>query len=220
MKRRSFSVIFKAKRCKLKEEEYVSNSSKKHHTPSPVPELYDERLNELILYKNRLKYIKLYPEEFVPSEIFKKFDKLSCGYKAIIEKNPFNNKLGEEEVESLIEGFKNLLIHSIVRTRENNWIFVTQVEAYYHSKKIDGVAQYNDRNKYPEVFSVEIKHCEEEKGIWHELRFRYKKLEMIATGGLYGNNDIESNLGALFRRHITEVMLLSLIFPENILAYV
>lgn len=209
LKRGSLSTIFEAKKRKLEEEELACNSNKRHHTSSPVPELYSERLNELILYKNRLKYTKLYPEEFIPSELFQKFDKLSPSYKAIIENNSFVNEIdessSEEEVTTLIEEFKNLLIHSVVRTRENNWVSITQVEAYYHSKKIDDVAQYNPRNKYPEFFSVDFKQRKEGKGIWYELRFRFKKLEMIATGGLYGNNNPESNLGSFFRRHITVI---------------
>lgn len=45
-----------------------------------------------------------------------------------------------------------LLIDSFVSTQQNNWIFITQVEAYYHDKYIDGVAQVdNKKDEYPQI---------------------------------------------------------------------
>lgn len=85
-------------------------------------------------------------------------------------------------VEDALKSCSDLLVHSIVRSQEGNWVFVTQIEAYYHEKEIDDVAQVRQGNKYPKTLVADFKEREEGKSSWCELRFRFEKL---ATGGFY-----------------------------------
>lgn len=75
---------------------------------------------------------------------------------------------------------KDLLIRAVLRTQQNNWMLITQVEAYYHDRTIDDVSQ-NDLNiKYPTKSQVAFEKCEMGKGVWYEIRFRFQRLESIA----------------------------------------
>ncbi|GAA5817915.1 hypothetical protein MFLAVUS_011494 [Mucor flavus] len=44
-------------------------------------------------------------------------------------------------VEDAIKRCSELLIRSIVRSQDRNWVFITQTETYYYQKEIDDVAQ-------------------------------------------------------------------------------
>lgn len=72
---------------------------------------------------------------------------------------------------------------------EGNWLLITQVEAYYHEEKVDDVAQNDSHFSYADKLQINFEKCEMGRGLWYELRFRYKKLEFIATGGINGNNN-------------------------------
>lgn len=99
-------------------------------------------------------------------------------------------------VDNAIKEFKKLLIHAFIISQENKWIFISQIEAYYHDKNIDDVSQVDDKDEYPEKITVSIEKFQEGRGSWYELRFRYQKIEIIATGGLYNSNANNDDLRA------------------------
>lgn len=43
--------------------------------------------------------------------------------------------------DAAVNDIQDLLINSVIMSYEGNWMLITQVEAYYHEKKIDDVAQ-------------------------------------------------------------------------------
>lgn len=91
-----------------------------------------------------MKYAAATPQDFIPNAVFQKFPQLRTEYKAIINSNPLSQDLissNHATVQSAIEELKDLLVHSFVVSQQNNWIFITQVEAYYHDKDVDDVAQ-------------------------------------------------------------------------------
>jgi rare lipoprotein A (peptidoglycan hydrolase) len=157
-------------------------------------------MEALLLFKSRMKYGSISPEDFIPAEIFQKFPQLRTQYRAVINTTPFDedmmNSTSTATVEAAVKRFKDLLIHSIVRSQQNNWIFITQVETYYHEKEIDDVAQVDQKDKYPQNLVVNMEKCQKGKGSWYELRFRCQKVEIIATGGYYNKEHDSNKLGA------------------------
>ncbi|KAI9360566.1 hypothetical protein BD770DRAFT_318583, partial [Pilaira anomala] len=150
----------------------------------------------------RMKYAVLSPAEFIPNEVFTEFPGLDSSYKV-------------------------LLVNSIVVSQEGNWILVTQVEAYYHDHSIDDVSQINRHYEYPEKLEVAMEKCEMGKGTWYELRFRYQKLEFIATGGIFCEEKDKTKIGAFLGvavpSHLTlntNFLLFSLHQPTEIISCV
>ncbi|CEP07691.1 hypothetical protein [Parasitella parasitica] len=132
------------------------------------------------LVKKSQKYAILSLEDFIPIEIFQKFSNLDNGYKAVINATPFDDNAinNADSVESAIHAIKDLLIHCVVRSQQNNWIFVTQVEAYYHNKNVDDVAQVDKKDRYPQKKVVKLEKCQEGKGSWQ----RGAQWELITIG--------------------------------------
>ncbi|GAA5815199.1 hypothetical protein MFLAVUS_008705 [Mucor flavus] len=64
---------------------------------------------------------------------------------AVVGSCPFNaelsNNTSEAEVEAAIKEIKDIVILSVVKSQEINWVFITQAEAYYREKSLDDVAQ-------------------------------------------------------------------------------
>lgn len=58
---------------------------------------------------------------------------------------------------------------------EGNWLLIPQVEAYYHEKNVDDVAQNDSHYPYSDNLEVKFEKCEMGRGSWYELRFRYQK---------------------------------------------
>lgn len=82
---------------------------------------------------------------------------------------PFNAELSdstsEAQVEAAIKETKDIVFHSMSKSQANNWIFITQVEAYYHQKSLDDVAQVNNKGTYPRLLEFNMKKREEGKKI-------------------------------------------------------
>lgn len=98
-------------------------------------------------------------------------------------------------IKAAINTLKSLIVHSIIQTQHNNWIFITQVEVYYHDKETDDVAQVDKHNEYLKTLTVHLTNRQEGKGSWHELCFWCHKFEIVATGGYYNDQDTINNLG-------------------------
>lgn len=145
-----------------------------------------------------MKHASHSPISFLPETMFRKFPALNGNYKLV---TPFrlygDESLSLEKIEEAIAAMKDLLIHAVIRSQENNWMVITQVEAYYHDQKLDGVSQNGLSYTYPSKLGVTIEKCEMGRATWYEARFRFKKLEFIATGGITNgtNGGINAFLG-------------------------
>ncbi|KAI9356397.1 hypothetical protein BD770DRAFT_390152 [Pilaira anomala] len=168
----------------------VTGSSKRLRTPSPVCHIADKKLEECLLHRSRLKYACLCPEDFIPAGIFQKFPQLrNNNYTAAIDTVPIfdqgtMNKVSVATMEAASQKLKDMLVHSVVQTQSNHWIFVTQVEVYYHDKEIDDVAQVDEKNEYTDTLTVKMEKRQEGRGSWYELCFWCQRFEIVATGGL------------------------------------
>ncbi|CEP14194.1 hypothetical protein [Parasitella parasitica] len=80
-----------AKNMRQLDESSNSSAVKRIRTPSPANQIFDKQLEALLSSKSRRKYAILYPEDFIPIEIFQKFPKLHNGYKAVIDATPFDD---------------------------------------------------------------------------------------------------------------------------------
>lgn len=78
---------------------------------------------------------------------------------------------------------KDLLVHAVIVSQENNLMVVTQVEAYFHEQES---TMLQNKSAYTYSVNIEfgIEECEMGSGTCFETTFRYKKLEFIATGGV------------------------------------
>lgn len=160
--------------------------------------IFEEQMEALLLYKYRMKYGGSAPQDFIPKALFSKFPHLQQGYNTadinlgnVLQQGLQNSDKGA--IETIINQLKGLIIHSFVISQQNNWIFITQVEAYFHDKNVDDVAQVDDRDFYPETLSIDMVKCQEGRGTWYELRFRLFKIEIIATGGFFNKGGKQEN---------------------------
>ncbi|KAI9273433.1 hypothetical protein EDC94DRAFT_676916, partial [Helicostylum pulchrum] len=76
----------------------------------------------------------------------------------------------------------------------NNWIFISQAEIYYHDKKVDDVAQVDKNDSYSEELTPNIVKRQEGKASWFELCFWRNIFEVVATGGYYNNKSKDDKL--------------------------
>ncbi|GAA5815958.1 hypothetical protein MFLAVUS_009477 [Mucor flavus] len=177
---RTFSISVNRKR--LLENDGNINVTKRVRVPSPIVGSLIDEVESFNLFKSRLKYSCASPADFIPSIISQKFPEIRTDYKTIVDMVLFvkdlEKAIATSTVEDAIKKCSELLIHSIVRSQEGNWVFVTQIEAYYHRKEIDDVAQVRREKKYPKTLVADFKEREEGKSSWCELRFRFEKLEV------------------------------------------
>lgn len=146
--------------------------------------------------KSRMKYAVESPEEIIPTGIFNFYPQICSDYRLVARIDYLDDlMIFSESINATINKMKDLLIHSFVVSHEGNWLYVTQVEAYYHEEKIDDVAQNDSHFSYADRFQINFKKCEMGRDVWYELRFRYKKIEFIATGGIAGGS---TNFNAFF----------------------
>lgn len=68
--------------------------------------------------------------------------------------------LSADEVEATVVKTKDLLIHAVIRTQQNNWILITQVEGYYHDRDIDDLSQIDPNYSYPTRLQATVEKCE------------------------------------------------------------
>lgn len=116
-----------------------------------------------------MKHASLSPDSFLPDAIFEKWPQMTDKYKRVT-----SFRLFEADVLSADE------VEAVLRTQQNNWMLITQVEAYYHDRTIDDVSQNDPHIKYPTKSQVAFEKCEMGKGTWYEIRFRLQRLESIA----------------------------------------
>lgn len=86
------------------------------------PSVYIDTLEALLLYKNRMKYAAIVPEDFLPSAIFNKFPELLKEYKTAIDYDTFDKDLAinNHTIKYATGKLKELLIHSFTVTQEIN----------------------------------------------------------------------------------------------------
>ncbi|KAI8075530.1 hypothetical protein BDF21DRAFT_423094 [Thamnidium elegans] len=106
------------------------------------------------------------------------------------------NNPSAAEIEAAVNQLKDLLIFAIVQTQNNNWIFITQVEVYYHDRRIGDVAQVDEKNDYSDILTANMERCQEGRRLWYELCFWCQKLEIVVTGGYYNYENSTGKLGA------------------------
>ncbi|KAI9484161.1 MAG: hypothetical protein EXX96DRAFT_537440 [Benjaminiella poitrasii] len=87
----------------------------------------DEKYRALVLNKNRLKYAMFDPNEFLPINLLEEFPGLAREYRV-------------QAIYAAQEKLMALLIQSIITSRHNNWVLITQVEMGYHDSSVDDVA--------------------------------------------------------------------------------
>lgn len=100
-------------------------------------------------------------------------------------------------IDEAIGNLKDCLIHSVVLSKQNNWVFITQFEAYYHDKDVGDVAQVNENDTRSQQLEIDMVKCQEGRGSWQELRCRLNKIEMIVTGWLLQQKQQKKKNGSL-----------------------
>lgn len=166
-----------------------SKGLKRVRTPSPVSSMFDDQLKKLQLLKSRMKYASSSPEDFISAEVFRLFPEVSGEYRLVTDLQLLDGNITLESIDSAINSIKDLLVNAIILSYEGNWVLVSQVEGYYHDTQVDDVAQNDSHYAYSNRLQVDFEKCEMGRGLWYGLCFRYKKLEFIATGGIFGNNN-------------------------------
>lgn len=58
--------------------------------------------------------------------------------------------LSADEVEATV----------VIRTQQNDWISITQVEGYYHDRDIDDLSQIDSNYSYPTRLQATVEKCE------------------------------------------------------------
>lgn len=144
---------------------------------------------------------------------------MNIQYRVSIETTPLDklsiNNPSEFTIEAASIVLKGLIIHSVFQTQSNNWIFITQVEVYYHNKKIDDVSQVNKKKKNSEQLLVKLTEREEGRGSWHELCFWCYQCGIVVSGGLYNDgNKLGAFLGVTIPSFIGEDLYLILLSPS------
>lgn len=100
-----------------------------------------------------------------------------------------------------------MLIHSIVINQKNDWVFITQIEAYVKDKSLDDVAIVTKFDEHPKMLTISMKNYTNDKGgSWYELRFLYRNIEIIATSGLSHLAKDKSKLDALLGVTVPAIM--------------
>lgn len=90
------------------------------------------------------------PVSFLLEILYEKFPELAEEYKLVTPSHLYENEDPSlDEVEQAITAMKNLLIHAVIRSQENNWMIVMQVEAYFHNQNHDVVSQNDPAYAYP-----------------------------------------------------------------------
>lgn len=136
-------------------------SLKRFRTPSPVGDEFEEELKRIQFAKNRMKHASLSPESFLPDIIFEKWPEMTDKYKIVTSFRLFEaDELSKDEVEAAVLKMKDLLIHAVIRTQQNHWILITQVEGYYHDCDIDDVSQIDPNYSYPTRLQAIVEKCE------------------------------------------------------------
>lgn len=88
-----------------------------------------------------MKYALASPDDLIPIEVFDKVPGLSNNYTAIVASCHVCNDLAGspslEEVESAVVSLKDHFVPAFVRNQKKDYVFETQVEAYYYDKSAD-----------------------------------------------------------------------------------
>ncbi|KAG2237063.1 hypothetical protein BDF21DRAFT_458294 [Thamnidium elegans] len=197
-----------------------SDESEEGGTPPFISEWYEKQLEALTVYKNRSKYALNYTQEFIPNEILQNFPRLrTTQYRTVIYETPFGkDTTNNTNILTDVERLKDLLMHSIIQSQQYNWILITEVRVVYRKNKEINV---DPSNKYPNTLVVTKENICSSERAWYELRFEYKKFEVIATGGYYNqddSNDFGTFVGTAAPDHMardTQFILLSPVIPAK-----
>lgn len=127
------------------DREWVSR--KRLRTPSPVVEQFDKQLKKLHFLKSRMKYASMTPQDFIPAEIFRFFPEIRGDYRLVAS---FKH-IAQDSIDDVIASIKDLLLHAILVPYEGSWLLIPQVEAYYHEKEVDDVAQNDSHFPYSNI---------------------------------------------------------------------
>lgn len=123
---------------------------KRFSIPSPVDEEFEKQLKRIQLARIRMKHAFHSPVSFLSEILYEKFPELAEEYKLETPSRLYENEdFSLEQVEQAITAMKNLLIHAVIRSQENNRMIVTQVEAYFHNQNHDDVSQNDPAYAYP-----------------------------------------------------------------------
>ncbi|CAO3692496.1 unnamed protein product [Rhizopus stolonifer] len=81
---------------------------------------------------------------------------------------------------------------------KNDWVFITQIEAYFEDKNLNDATIVTKFDEYPEILTINMEKCANERGgTWYELRFLYRNIEIITAGCLGHPAKDKSKLDAL-----------------------
>lgn len=159
------SILNNAKRRHM---EVPSNNQivKRMRTPSPVRELVDERIEELLLFRNRMKRAISDPEEFLPNGIFKAFPSIGQDYEILINHSPFTTDMtmNETNIDAAINKLAGPLLHAMIADNNNDWFFIAQVELYLKNKAIDDVAVTSKYDRFNDKLATSVEKLQEGKG--------------------------------------------------------
>ncbi|GAA5812882.1 hypothetical protein MFLAVUS_006341 [Mucor flavus] len=104
-----------------------------------------------------------------------------------------------EIINNLITVTATKFIKSVI-SFDDNWIFVTQLDAFIRNDRdTDPCAIDTDLMTYPETPIVKIVQKSYKRTTWHEMVILYGRLELLVTGGIYGDtksSSLKSFLGA------------------------
>lgn len=121
----------------------------------------DKHWEEYILYRSRLRFAAVSPSNFLPTNLFNRLPTLKdVHYETSIDVQAFADfDLSDNQthvIEQATSRLREITIHSVVTTQDNNWIFISQAEIYYHDKKVDDVAQVDKNDSYSEELTPYI----------------------------------------------------------------
>lgn len=83
------------------------------------------------------------PSDFIPNQTIDIFSETRVRYRLVsnIEYLAGQTFPPPQTNDAAVNDIQDLLINSVIMSYEGNWMLITQVEAYYHEKKTDDVAQ-------------------------------------------------------------------------------
>lgn len=141
---------------------------KRQRTSAPVREIIEEELAKLEALKARLCHA--YGFKFQIPEILHNVFGIGGEYH-------LTTKLCTDpaQVVESIDEIAEKLTHSIIKTEENNWIFVTQVEVYVKERQVDDVAIVTEFDEVCPKLATIRKKATEGKGAWREIRILLEK---------------------------------------------
>lgn len=116
-----------------------------------------------------------------------------------LHKNDINaydlgNQINLTRVNNIIKQLSHLFVEAIIKSSNDEWIYITQFEVYIHDihKRIDDCAtnQIPKNVTFPKVF---VQKKTEFRNQWLEVSIIWDRIELLITGGIYGYQMKSSN---------------------------